>query len=373
MAETFEPSTAHSINPYDAKQPLLFIKDDQRASHIRRLTIFTEAASGELRSELIDFLARLHALEMFVIHWRALDWLQLGEAGLQAFVRLFSLPSLMELQVLASVNFPLCLLQYFMGRKLCISATTTVTSVMPLLPADIQARKCGALRDMMVGGARNIQEIRTFIEWQTDRAQVCLRFINCLRCNISWRDSGAKPQEVMRVLGSFLLKIGSIVDCLEEFHFLDWQNNSFDGPQAAQSDLQFLTSLKRLYLHLGASPQAHEKTMDSMDSSLRKWLFPFLSNLPSPHLLEIVHVTFSFVVPFPWPTDLHDWMRKFAAMLEAVLVNRFPRLRAANLTLDLRNAHTRPYDWIAFNADLQPKYLPARGVACKFKAQVYRP
>ena len=110
-----------------------------------------------------------------------------------------------------------------------------------------------------------------------------------------------------------------------------------------------------------------------MDSSLRKWLFPFLSNLPSPHLLEIVHVTFSFVVPFPWPTDLHDWMQKFAAMLEAVLVNRFPRLRAANLTLDLRNAHTRPYDWIAFNADLQPKYLPARGVACKFKAQVYRP
>lgn len=328
MAETFEPSTAHSINPYDAKQPLLFIKDDQRASHIRRLTIFTEAASGELRSELIDFLARLHALEMFVIHWRALDWLQLGEAGLQAFVRLFSLPSLMELQVLASVNFPLCLLQYFMGRKLCISATTTVTSVMPLLPADIQARKCGALRDMMVGGARNIQEIRTFIEWQTDRAQVCLRFINCLRCNISWRDSGAKPQEVMRVLGSFLLKIGSIVDCLEEFHFLDWQNSVFItlGP----SPETWLTLQVFRFFWWPSS----RSIRSSIPNLIKTPLSPSWSKPTSPRKNDGFDglVPSQMALPFPFqsslPTSPRDRPRHIQLRCSLSLANRSTRLDA---------------------------------------------
>ncbi|KAF5349177.1 hypothetical protein D9756_009359 [Leucocoprinus leucothites] len=374
MADPFKPSTQHSINPLDPKHPFLFIQDDNRASHIQSLTIFTEAASGELRSELTDFLDRLHALQKLVIHWKALDWVQLGEHGLRALVRLFSLPSLQELQVLASGNFPLCLLRYFAGKKLCIAATTLATAVMPLFPADTEARRLGALTDLSIVSARNIREFRTFIEWQTDKAQTCLQFVNCLRCSVSWRDVGAKPEDVMKDLGSLLLRFGAIARDFEELRLLDWQNNSFDGPQVAQSDLVSLTTLKRLYLHLGASPKASEKTMDSMNTSLRNWLFPLLTNLPSPQVLEVIDITFSFVVPFPWPTDLHTWMETFASELEATLdIVRFPRLQTANLTFDLRNAHTRPYNWQAFNATLHPARLYARGVACVFKAQVYRP
>lgn len=113
--------------------------------------------------------------------------------------------------------------------------------------------------------------------------------------------------------------------------------------------------------------------MDNMDSSLRKWLLPLLSNLPSPYILETVEVTFSFIVPFPWPTDLHTWMQSFSTILDSLLAAKFPRLRTANLTFDLRNAHTRPYNWKAFNSTLQPTKLQAQGVACAFKAEVYRP
>jgi len=113
--------------------------------------------------------------------------------------------------------------------------------------------------------------------------------------------------------------------------------------------------------------------MNSMDSTLRKWLLPLLFNLPSQGLLEIVHITFSFVVPFPWPMDLHDWMLTISATLEAMLLRHFTQLKVATLKFDLRNAHTRPFDWNNFNERMQPRKLLSRGVTCTFKAEVYHP
>jgi len=226
MAEPFIPTITHCINPRDAKELPLF-PDDQPTSHIRSLTISTEAASGELRSEFIDFLACLHALEVIVIHWQALDWFQLKEAGLRAFVRLFSLPSLMELRVSASINFPLCLLKYFTGKKLFISAKTSPTSVVPLLATSISGRECGFIEDLSVCGTRNMQEFRTYAEWQPENATKCLRSIKCLRCHTSWRDPGAKHQEVMKFLGTLLFRVGKIIVELEELHVSDLQSSMF--------------------------------------------------------------------------------------------------------------------------------------------------
>jgi len=112
--------------------------------------------------------------------------------------------------------------------------------------------------------------------------------------------------------------------------------------------------------------------MDSMDSTLRKWLLPVLLNLPSQGLLEVIHITFSFVVPFPWPVDLHDWMLTISATLEAVLVKYFLRLQVAKLKFDLRNAHTKPFDWNDFNEKMQPKKLISLGIICDFSANAYR-
>ena len=112
--------------------------------------------------------------------------------------------------------------------------------------------------------------------------------------------------------------------------------------------------------------------MNSLNSTLRKWLLPLLLNFPSQGLLEVIHITFSFVVPFPWPVDLHDWMLTISATLEAVLMKYFTRLQVVTLKFDLRNAHTRPFDWNDFNQGIQPKKLIARGVKCNFSADVYR-
>ncbi|KAF9444185.1 hypothetical protein P691DRAFT_807733 [Macrolepiota fuliginosa MF-IS2] len=391
MSDPFRPTTTHTINPLDPRHPLLFIHDDDQTSHIKALTIFTEGPSGKICSEVIKFLDHLHSLEKFVIHWRALDWVMLGEPEIRALVRLFSLPSLHELQILASANFPLCLLQYYAGKQLSIAATTLATAVTPVFPSDTEARRLGALTELALLSASNIREFRTFIEWQAGKAHTSLRSVKCLRCSVSWGDEGAKPEESLKDIGSLLQRIGPICRDLEEFRLLDWQNStftpvhsstrlmsapqidSFDGYQFTQADLASLTSLKRLYVQLGASPKADEKTMNSMDASLRHWLLPLLSNILSPQLLERIDITFSFVVPFPWPTDLHNWMRSFAAELDVGLTHKFPTLRTANLTFDLRNAHTMPYDWQAFNDGIQPTNLQARGVACAFRAAVYRP
>jgi len=109
-----------------------------------------------------------------------------------------------------------------------------------------------------------------------------------------------------------------------------------------------------------------------MDSTLRKWLLPLLLNLPSQGLLEVIHITFSFVVPFPWPVDLHNWMLTISATLEAVLVKYFLRLQVAMLKFDLRNAHTRPFDWNDFNERMRPTKLIALGLKCDFSADAYR-
>lgn len=149
--------------------------------------------------------------------------------------------------------------------------------------------------------------------------------------------------------------------------------DSFDGYQFTQSDLASLTSLKRLHVQLGASPKADEKTMETMDYSLRRWLFPILNSLPSPALLEHLHVMFSFVVPFPWPSDLHTWMRTFSIDLDEHLASTFPGLTIANLTFDLRGAHTKPFNWQNFNDSIRPERLQTRGVTSTFRAEVYRP
>lgn len=150
-------------------------------------------------------------------------------------------------------------------------------------------------------------------------------------------------------------------------------SDSFDGYQFTQTDLAPLTSLKRLHAHLGASPKGDEKTMGIMNSSLRNWLFPILRNLPSPQILEHVKITFSFVVPFPWPTDLHTWMHSFSTELDEQLTSTFPNLTTASFTFDLRGAHTKPFDWPAFNGTIRPLRLQARGVTSTFRAEVYRP
>ena len=226
MAESLKPTIAYIIDPYDAEGPSSLL-DDQPPSHIRSLTISSEAATGELRSEFIDFLACLRALEVIIIHWKALDWFQLGEASLRAFVRLFSLPSLTELQLSASGNFPLCLLKHFTGKKLFISAYTISTSVVLLDVTRVSGRESGFIKDLAVHGTRNMQEFRTYAEWQPENARKCLQSTKCLRCHTSWRDPDSRPEEVMRVLGTFLFRIVSLIDTLEEFHFSDLQPSMF--------------------------------------------------------------------------------------------------------------------------------------------------
>ncbi|KAF7761454.1 hypothetical protein Agabi119p4_9446 [Agaricus bisporus var. burnettii] len=373
MADTFKPDTVHTINPSDPKHPFLFINNDEDATHIKSLTVHTEGTSSTLNPELIQFLNRLRCLERFVIHWKTLNWVMLEEQELGALVQLFSLPSLQRLEILASANFPLSLLRYFTGSKLCIAATTLATAVMPVFPTDTQARERGALIDLSLVGARNIREFRTYIEWQGERAFASLCFVKTLRCSVSWREQDEKPGEFNKDIGSLLQRIGHVSSGLEEFRILDWQNNSFDGYQFTQFDLASLTSLKRLHVQLGASPKADEKTMETMDYSLRRWLFPLLNNLPSPALLEHLHVMFSFVVPFPWPSDLHTWMRTFSIDLDEHLASTFPSLTIANMTFDLRGAHTKPFNWQNFNDSIRPERLQTRGVTSTFRAEVYRP
>ncbi len=230
MADLFKPTTPHTINPLDPKHPLLFVQNDDQTARIRGLTIFTEGPSGEVRSELIEFMDRLQSLEKFVIHWKALNWVMLGENELRALVRLFSLPNLQELQILASANFPLCLLRYFSGIKLCIEATTLATAVMPVFPSDVEARKATALTDLSLVGARNIREFRTFVEWRANKVQSSLQSIKCLQCSVSWRDQEAHPEDVLKDIGSLLQGFASTCNGLEELRILDWQNSTFVSP-----------------------------------------------------------------------------------------------------------------------------------------------
>lgn len=227
MTDSFKPTTPHTINPLDPKHPLLFVQSEDQTTRITGLTIFTEGPSGEVRSELMEFVNRLQSLEKFVIHWKALNWVMLGENELRALVRLFSLPSLQELQILASANFPLCLLRYFSGTKLCVAATTLATAVMPVFPSDIEARKAAALMDLSLVGARNIREFRTFIEWRANKVRSSLQSIKCLQCSVSWRDQEAKPEDVLKDIGSLLQGFGSTCHGVEELRILDWQNSTF--------------------------------------------------------------------------------------------------------------------------------------------------
>jgi hypothetical protein len=241
MADTFKPDTVHTINPLDPKHPFLFINNDDNATHIKSLTVYTEGTSGIVHPDLIQFLNRLRSLEKFVIHWKTLNWVMLEEQELGALVQLFSLPSLRELEVLASANFPLSLLRYFTGSKLCIAATTLATAVMPVFPTDKQAKEQGALIDLSLVGARNIREFRTYIEWQGERACASLCSVKTLRCSVSWREQDERPGEFFKDIGSLLRRIGLVSSGLEEFRILDWQNSASFQRRLLCSDVKSLT------------------------------------------------------------------------------------------------------------------------------------
>jgi hypothetical protein len=225
MAEEFKPTTPHTINPLDAKHPFLF-QNDLHTSNIQSLTIHTTGEGSAFRYDLAEFFNRLHGLKMLVIHWKALNWVKLKEHELQPLVRLFSLPSLQDLQILASANFPLYLLRYYTGNKLRIEATTLATAVVPIYPVDNQARQ-GALTEMELVSAHNIRQFRTFLEWKPEDAQASLQFVKWLRLSTSWRDKDSLPKEVLRDVGSLLLRFGAVARGLEEVRILDWQSGKY--------------------------------------------------------------------------------------------------------------------------------------------------
>ena len=72
-----------------------------------------------------------------------------------------------------------------------------------------------------------MQEIRTYAEWLPENARKCLQSVKCVRCHTSWRDPSAKTEEVMSVLGTFLSRVGNIIDNLEELHLSDLQLSMF--------------------------------------------------------------------------------------------------------------------------------------------------
>jgi hypothetical protein len=66
-------------------------------------------------------------------------------------------------------------------------------------------------------------------------------------------------------------------------------------------------------------------------------------------------------------------MHSFSIDLDDHLATAFPKLTIANLTFDLRGAHTKPFNWQNFNDSIRPVRLRARGVTSVFRAEVYRP
>ncbi|KAJ3569910.1 hypothetical protein NP233_g4748 [Leucocoprinus birnbaumii] len=373
MANASEAPAFHTINPADRIHPLLSLQEEH-TSIINNLVIHTDANLKIPHTDFTDFLDRLQGLRKLIIRWNELHWIGLEEHQLCSFIQLFCLPSLQELYLLGANNFPLGVLLHFKGRKLCIEGIALTSAVMPIFPARVDARELGALTHLQLNGAQNIREFQMFIEWQKKKAHAFLQSVSFLQCNIQAREDDVTPEKVMEDLGPFLVTLGSAARCLEEFRFINWQNVSFNGPHITHSDLVSLTSLKRLHLHLGASHKGkEEKTMETLDASFRIWLFPFLSNLPSPRLLESVVITFSFFIPFPWPTDLHEWMKILAVDLDTELDRGFPELRTARLTYNIWGAHTRSYDWKTFNIALRPSKLNARGVACTFNTHIHKP
>lgn len=93
-----------------------------------------------MHQSLPIFLASLSSLEILRISWHTLDWNLLPDNERHSLIRLISLESLEELEVVASCNFPLDLLQVFSGSRLHLTFSGDIIplSVVVQPPACIQ-------------------------------------------------------------------------------------------------------------------------------------------------------------------------------------------------------------------------------------------
>jgi hypothetical protein len=155
-----------------------------------------------MHPSLPSFLATLSSISTLHISWHSLDWNTLPSGQRQALILLVSLESLDELEIVASRNFPLDLLQRFCGERLYLTFTGSLsqhglTQIPTQAPASLKA-----LAKLSLVGQRNIV---AFLNYFESHHELCgaLRSINSLSVTCT-DDDQFDPRRNLEVVGQFL-------------------------------------------------------------------------------------------------------------------------------------------------------------------------
>jgi len=116
------------------------IKSRRRRLQIEHLSLISnEGGDPHMHPSLLSFFSTLTSISTLHISWNSLDWNVLQDDHRLALTRLISLKSLDELEIVASKNLPLGLLQRFNGTRIHLTFLGTfihqITTRLPMRPS----------------------------------------------------------------------------------------------------------------------------------------------------------------------------------------------------------------------------------------------
>lgn len=369
---TFAPPTPSALN--GGQRTGLQINDFELISG--------EGESPYMHTSLPIFLSSLSSIKTLRISWHSLDWNLLPDNQRAALIRLITLESLVELEIIASRNFPLGLLRGFSGTRLCLAFTGDLipnlpTRLLPQAPVGAQA-----LVSLSLMGQRNIVSFMEYFESQP-RLRDALRSLRslCITCPDDGDDEFDSGRN-LDLVRSFLRFLDGAR--IREFRVQDERPGGLFGacddrvttniyilPQGAVighsfgvQDLPSLRSVGSIEAHLRVR---HIISPHEVYSTLREWLTALLSYLPASTRLRSLDVTYQVIFPQPYTAldGLIDAMGRLWKELDRYLARGFASLRQVNMGFQLHGVggHER---WMVFNAENQPRHLNGRGVDCSF-------
>jgi hypothetical protein len=149
------------------------------------------------------FLSSVSSIKSLCISWHSLDWNLLPDDQRAALIRLITLHSLEELEIIASRNFPLDLLRGFSGATLRIAFAGDLISNITILSVPQAPPGTQIFANLSLMGQRNVV---SFMEYFGIQPQVrdALRGLRALCITCVDDDNQFEPRRNLDLVRSFL-------------------------------------------------------------------------------------------------------------------------------------------------------------------------
>ncbi|KAF5349178.1 hypothetical protein D9756_009358 [Leucocoprinus leucothites] len=327
-----------------------------RRPRIKHLSLISgEDGSTFMHPSLPPFLSTLTSVSTLHISWHTLDWDSLPNHQREALIRLISLESLDQLEIVASQNFPLDILRRFNGVQLHLTFTGTLTRRIstlspPLSPeAPVSLR---ALERLSLVGQRNIVAFMDHFQNQPEFRDA-LRSLEFLSITCIDDQAHFEPERNLELVGHFLRFLDG--SRIREIRVQDERPNAVIGHSLGLQDLPSLREVWNMEAHLDWFTLLLSGLSRGPPSSSSS------SNLTS---LDITYQVL-FSRPPRWLKALIESMGQLWRELDGYLAQRLPRLQQVNLGFQFHGVGGHE-QWMQFNAENQPSQLNERGLDCSF-------